>query len=246
MFKFLLYIVLILSFNVSFSQVDSLKNKLITSTDISLGGALLSGGLNLFTVNSRVKFNADFNKLNSSTFLQYGFTTTFNNVVQNDFFGYEIISIDNKARFHPKFAGMYEKSKIKSIQNYYVLGAGIGWNVLTKTNYKLVLINSVLYEKKEFRVDNSLNYEGVRYSAILNGEYTLLNSKLIIKHSFFINPFLFNLKNNYRYRLLFDLLMPISKKISAKVSLNYDNENIIDTGFKPINSTTTFGLSLKL
>ncbi len=69
---------------------------------------------------------------------------------------------------------------------------------------------------------------------------------MLVKHRFFINPFLLNSKNNYRYRFLIDLVMPISKKLSTKVSFNYSNESIVDTGFKPVNTVTTFGLSLKL
>jgi hypothetical protein len=223
-----------------------LNNKPLINTEVSLGGTFYGGGLKLFTIKSTLKTNIDINRFNSNTFLQYGFNKTFNSIVQNDFFGYEIISIGKKKRFHPKFAGMYEKSKIKSIDNYYVVGVGIGWNILKKTKYKLVMINSISYEEKQFMVDKSLNYKGIRYSAILNGEYVLLKDKLIIKHSFFINPFLFNSINNYRYRLLTDILMPLSKRISAKMSFNYTNESAVDTGFKQINYSTIFGLSLKL
>lgn len=244
--KFSIFLLLIFTFNKSFSQVDSLKNKLIVSADISLGGSLNTGGLELFTMASSLKSTIDYNKLSSNTKLRYSLNNTFDNIIQNDFFGFEMISIDKKRRFHPKFAGMYEKSVVKSIHNFFAISAGLGFNILTNPKYNLVLTNSVLFEKKEFIRDQSLNYEGIRYSAILKGKYTLVNEKLILKHEFFINPDFFNLKNNYRYRLHVDLLMPISKKLSFKTSVEYSNESVVDEGFKQVNSTTVFGLSLKI
>jgi len=84
---------LIFSFNQTFSQVDFLKNKLIVGTDISLGGALHTGGLNLFTIASSLKTDIDYNKLNSYTYVLHSFNKTFKNIIQNDFFGFEMISI---------------------------------------------------------------------------------------------------------------------------------------------------------
>jgi hypothetical protein len=245
MFKLLFIIILFFTFNTTFSQVDSLKNKLISDSEISLGGTLITGGLDLFTIKSTLKTDVDYKNINSKTYLQYSFNKTFDNVIQNDFFCYDIITIGKNNLLHPKFAGMYEKSRIRSIKNYYVVGVGIGLNILAKENYKLVLMNILSFEGKEFYKDELLNYNGIRYSVILKGKYALLKNKIILKHNFFINPFLFKATNNYRYRLLIDLLMPISKKLFAKASFNYSNESIVDTGFEPINTTTTFGLSLK-
>ena len=246
MLKSILLFILILTFTQLISQVDSLKNKLLIDGELFLGGSLQTGGLNLLTVKSTFKSNIDYNKINSNTYLQYGFNNTFDNVIQNDLLGYEIISIGKKKRFHPKIAGLYEKSKVKSIENHYLLGVGMGWNVITKTNCKIVLINTISFETKEFRLNKELDYNGIRYSLILNGEYVLLKGKLLINHKFFMNPFIYNLKNNYSYRLYTNILLPISKKISAKTSFDYSNESIVDTGFKPVNTSTTFGLSIKL
>lgn len=246
MSKSILFIILIFTLNEAISQADSLNNKSVIDGEFSLGGAHYSGNLSLFTVKSTFKATIRYNNISSKTYLQYAFNNTFDNVIQNDFYGYDIINIGEEKRFHPKFAGMYEKSKIKSIDNHYVLGLGLGWNALAKEKYKLVVMNTLSFEKKEFLTNKSLNYQGIRYSIILNGEYFLLKNKLIIKHNFFLNPFLFNSKDNYRYRLLIDLLLPISKKISAKISFDYSNESIIDTSLKPENTLTTFGLSVKL
>jgi len=246
MYKPILIFILILTFKVSIAQVDTLKNKFLVSGEYSLGGAAITGGLDLFTIKSTFKSNVDYNKFNSKTYLQYSFNKTFENIIQNDFFGYDIITIGKNNLLHPKIAGMYEKSRIRSIENYYVAGGGVGLNILKKAKHKLVLMNTLSYEVKEFYINKLLNYDGVRYSVILNGEYTLLENKMLIKHNFFMNPFLINSTSNYRYRFLIDLIMPISKNLSTKVSFNYSNESIVDTGYEPINTTTTFGLLLKL
>lgn len=236
---------LLFTINIAYGQAD-VETKPVTNGTFSLGGSYHTGGLELLTLKSTLNTKVDFSHFTSSTFLQYAFNKTFNNVIQNDFFGYEIITIGKEKRFHPKIAGIYERSKVKSIDHYYVLGVGIGWNAVMKKKHKLVVMNTIAHERKDFLVDTSLNYQGIRYSIITKGENHLLDNKLIIKHNFFINPFLINAQNNYRYRFLVDFLMPLTKRISAKASFDHTNESIVDTGFKPKNTSTTFGLSIKL
>jgi hypothetical protein len=230
----------------SFGQVDSVSHRPKVDGQFSLGGAHQAGILDLFTFKSTLNADMHFDYFHSNTYLQYAFNNTLNRVIQNDFFGYEIISLAEHKVLHPKIAGMYERSKIKSIADHYVLGAGVGWNAMVKPKHKLVIMNTLSFEEKQFITNTALNYRGMRYSMILKGSHQLFKDHLHIRHNFFLNPWLFNASNNYRYRALIDLLMPLSKRISAKISLDYSNESIVDTGFVPENTLTTFGLSFKL
>ena len=196
MFKSILFLTIIFSFNESISQVDSLNKRLIYEGEISLGGAYLHGDLNLFTIKGSYESSINYKNISSNTFLQYTYNNTFSKIIQNDFFGYDIISLNKKKRFHPEIALMYEKSKVKSVDHHYYSGFGIGWNAITKEKYNLSITNAIAFEKNEFLINKSLNYEGIRYSMIIKGNYVLLKNKLIINHKFFLNPFLINSTNN--------------------------------------------------
>lgn len=208
-FTFLLLLSFIIS--VGFSQLDTLNKKLKIKENFALGGMFQEGNLDLFTIKSTSNTEIDYKVFNSVTYLQYIFNKTFKNTIQNDFFGCDIISIGKRKRFHPKFAGIYEKSKVKSIDNYIVFGFGIGWNAISNKKYKLEVMNTFSFEKKEFQIDKSVNYEGIRNSIIMIGKYSFFKNKMILSHKLFINPFFFNEENNYRYRVLVDLLLPLSK-----------------------------------
>lgn len=242
----LLFVVVFISYNISFCQKDSLSKKSVFHNEFSVGGAYQSGSLELFTIKSTYKSDLTYRNVAFDLYAQHGFNRVNKNTIQNDFFGYSILSIWKESKIHPKFAGLYEKSRVRSIDNHHIFGIGFGWNILNKKKYKLDITNLIAYEKKDFLINEVSNYTGYRYSLHLKGRYLFLKERLILQHKFFLNPFLINDLGNIRYRLLLDLLMPISKKISAKVTLDLSYESVTDTGFKTTNALTTFGMSIKL
>lgn len=237
-------IFLLLTFSNSISAQDTLKKNI--SHNISLGGALQTGNLDLLTVKSTLKTNISLKKIESKTYLQYGFNQTNNSIFKNDIFGYEIVSINPKSKLHLKLAGLYEKSKIKSIKKHYLIGPALGVNILNNKKSKLIFSNLIAFEQKDFYINENNSYKGIRYAAIIENVLALNKSKVIFKNQLFLYPLLINHKNNYRYRVLIDCILPISKQISTKISYDYTNESIYETGFTPINSFTTLGISIHL
>ena len=245
MVRFIISTILLLIFSESFGQKDSLNNNVLVKSHISLGGAFQTGNVNLITGKFTFDNTINYRSIKSNSYIQYTFNKTFNNIIQNDIFMYEVLSYKGDQLFYPKISGMFEKSKIKSINYRYILGAGIGCNILTKPKYKLAIINSFVFEKTEFELNKLLDYQGIRYSVILKGNYILLNEKLIIKHNLFFHPLIHNAKNNYRFRFLITSVLPISKRLSVQINFDYNSESIVDSGYNPENVSTTFGFSYK-
>jgi len=242
----LLFVVLFVGYNISFCQKDSLNKTSGFHNEFSIGGAYQSGNLELVTIKSMYKLDLTYRKIVLNLYAQHGYNKVNKNTIQNDFFGYSILSIWKQKKIHPIIAGLYEKSRVRSIDNHHIFGIGFGWTIMNLKKYKLEITNLFAYEKKDFLINEASNYTGYRYSLHLKGKYLFLKEKLTLQHKFFLNPFLINETGNSRYRFLLDFLIPISKKTSTKVSIDYSIESVTDSGFESVNTLTTFGISLKL
>lgn len=239
-------LVVVFSFPV-FGQVDTATQKKVQVEGfLNFGGAFQTGNVNMFALSSSFSLKIKSKKISSVTFANYSFTEISKKNIQNDLFAYEIFGFFIKNRLYPKVSAMVELSNSKSINNRYIFGAGFGYRVLESDLYNFSIINSLVYESSRFNKNSSKNYSGFRYSLILNGNYILLENRLILTHNIFIHPFMINSKNNYRFRVLLSALMPLSKKLSIQIKFDYNNESIVDDFYKTVNTNTTFGISYKL
>ncbi len=191
------------------------------------------------------RFSASAQLENGTIFLNpnciYSQNRIFDNVLESDIFSYVLAKMWPGRRFYPAASLMYENSVIRSIDFRYLTGAGIGLKVMNRSRAILEVIELTVYDRTEFKVQESVGYKGLRSHTALVGSYEILKERLLLEHRIFYSVLLSG-ASNHRLRTLATLKITLTKHLSITGNIDFILENVVDINCKKHNYSSTGGV----
>ena len=168
----------------------------------------------------------------------------FGNKLEADVFSFLLIKAWHRAKVYPVASLVYENSLVRSIDERYMGGAGVGWRMISSKTARLELIQLLMYEETRFAINKDLSYEGARTHTSFNGKYSIVQDRLSFEHRIFYSLLLRNTAN-HRLRTLLTFRVLVTKKFSLTANLDYVYERIVDEHRSKENYITTGGVSFQ-
>lgn len=155
-------------------------------------------------------------------------------------------------KVYPLLLGFASSNFRRRIDQRYLLGGGVTFQVFKQDDNWLKFSLSSEYEHTDFEVAtfNLPEYNGdstistFRGTFWINGQYHLLDDKVIFRHESYVQPS-WQRWNNFRWRADLSLELPISDYLSFKVNYVHFFENVVIAGQAQDDRVLTFGFTLK-
>lgn len=162
--------------------------------------------------------------------------------VEDEFLAISEFAIQQKRRFFPFAWAMYESSNLRAITNRYLFGSGVGVTIIQNhKDHSLSLRSGLAYEKTRFEILDAKS--GWLYSLRLVGSHRILENHIIIQHQTFFQQGL-DSPNDYRYRTIWRISVPVWKHIAFSTTLDQSYESAVDTGKKENNFFVSYGITI--
>jgi Protein of unknown function, DUF481 len=232
------------------NKADSSKNTLSkalvwiknnSNAKYSIDGNYSSGNVNRLLIANRLNFNYHYKIYEANLNASYIYGKQNLIKTENDYFYGLTYTLFHKSTVYVWGTVSTEKSFSRGISERDIAGTGLGFNLVKKEKAKQLSITyGLMYENTNFTRLNDI--ETFRLSFRLKGKHSLIKNKLYFTHESFVQPSITDAEN-YKYRTLLNLEIPINKHLNLKSSYSHVFENVINPGKKKEDNNLTFGFS---
>lgn len=246
LFLFFLYP---LCLSAQINESDTLK----FNANLSLTGFFQGG--NVQTVIFRAKSDLTykpwkkwvFKTQNSYVYQEFG-----RNKADEDILSLNFLYFNPERKFYPLLLGFVSTNFRRKIDLRSIVGVGATYQVLNKDKNWLKVSVSTEYERTNFEIDtfNRTEYNGQRAihtfrgTIWVNGQYHILDKKLILRYESYYQPSLEH-GNNYRWKADVSVELPVWKFLNFKINYIHTLESIVAKGQKEEDRFLTFGVNFK-
>lgn len=249
--KLILVFALCLPF-ICFAQVnesDTVKIK----ADVSLTGLYQSGNVQtvIFRANSNLAVRPwkkwVYKTKNSYVYQEFGKSKADEDVLSLNF-----LYFNPDRRLYPQVLGFFSTNFRRKIDQRYLVGGGLtyqvwqekhNWLKLSLTSeYEHTDFDALTFNKSEYNGSSTINT--MRATLWVNGKHYLFNKKVILGHESYVQPSL-KYSNNFRWQTDLSLELPLWKYINFKVNYLHTVESIVIEGQQQEDSVLSFGFTIK-
>jgi hypothetical protein len=155
----------------------------------------------------------------------------------------------SEKRFYGIVFGTYEFSNLRGINQRYLGGAGIGWQVIRidaekAKKYSIVpylsITNAIIYENTDFL--KLVDVEVVRNSTRILANCSFFRGKLLFNNTIFLQPSLSN--SNFRGSWTNVFRVPLNGWFSLQSTLDYTYESFVVAGRQNSDLRLLFGFTV--
>jgi len=169
-----------------------------------------------------------------------------------DFLSLNFLYYKPERRLYPLALGFLSTNFRREIRHRYLIGTGLTYQIIQHKDHWLKCSITAEYEETSFRRStfNLTAFNGndeistMRGTLWINGQYQLLDKKVILRHESYFQPSLAQ-SENYRWEADVSLDFPLSKVISFRVNYRHTYENLVIAGQDVEDQFVTFGLTAK-
>jgi len=219
----------------------------------SLSGLYQVGNVEtiIFRANSDVSLktwrNWVFETKNSYVYQEFG-----KEKADEDILSLNFLNFNPNRKLYPLVLGFVSTNFRREIDLRYLFGAGISYQLLSKSDNWITLSVTTEFEHTEFaranfnrsQYDGETSISTFRGTLWVNGKYELVKDKLILSHESYYQPSL-ERSSDFRWQADTSLELPVWEFLNVTMSYLYTFENIVIAGQKPEDRFVTFGVSLK-
>ncbi len=243
----LFFVPLLLSAQIN--ESDTLKVK----ASLSLTGFFQQGNVETKIFRGRTDLSVRpwkkwvFKTKNSYVFQEFG-----GNKADEDILSLNFLYFNPERKLYPQILGFVSTNFRREISVRYLMGAGVTYQALNGKDNWLKFSLTGEYEETDFNktdfnrdeFDGNDNIGTFRGTIWINGQYKVLEKKVILTHESYFQPSLESGKN-YRWQADIGVELPIWKFLSFKINYLHTFESIVIQGQKEEDRFLTFGLTLK-
>jgi hypothetical protein len=145
--------------------------------------------------------------------------------------------------------GTYEYSNLRGIRYRYVVGGGMGWQVVNLSAEQskgkwfvpyLSLTNAIIYETTDFYKLRDI--EVIRNSLRILANFSLFRGKMLFNNTLFLQQSLTN--DNFRSTWSAALRLPISPKLSFQTTFDHSYESLVPANRQNADIRWLFGFMI--
>jgi hypothetical protein len=231
------------------NESDTLKTK----ADLVLTAFNQSGNVDvyIFRVQSEVSLKPVagmvFKTRNSYVYQEFG-----NVKADEDILSLNFLYLHPERKVYPLVLGFMSTNYRRAIKLRSLVGGGLTFQVLQKSDNWLKLSLTTEHEYTEFRrtdfnrsqYDGSSTISTLRGTVWMNGRHEFLNKKVIFRHESYFQPSLLK-ADNYRGQVDIGLEFPVSKRLSLRAGRLHTFERIVIQGQSQSDKILTFGVTIK-
>ncbi|WP_462248110.1 DUF481 domain-containing protein [Ekhidna sp.] len=248
--KFLCFLFLLpFLLSAQINESDSLKVK----ASLSLTGFFQQGNVETKIFRGRTDVSVKpwkkwvFKTKNSYVFQEFG-----GDKADEDILSLNFLYFNPERKLYPQVLGFVSTNFRREIDVRYLMGAGVTYQAIVGLDNWLKFSLTGEFEQTNFsetdfnrdEFDGEQTISTFRGTIWINGQYKILEKKMILTHESYFQPSLENGKN-YRWQADIGIELPIWKFISFKVNYLHTFESIVIEGQKEQDRFLTFGVTLK-
>jgi hypothetical protein len=218
------------------------QDSTITYFEIGINGRMQTGNLNQFGVQPTLRHSIFNSKISNDFQANYQYMTVEGFNLINDFWTKDIFKINPNRKFYPMAMAIFGTAKSYLIENSFNVGAGVGYNVVSKSPMQFMhlhLFGGYMY----FKYQDEEAFESPTVGTNISSAFPIKNKATVIWELDTYHP-IYGL-DFWGFNNQLILQFQITKHISFNLIHNTIFNNTTTTNIQKWNTTTMFGIQYR-